>query len=297
MPDDKPLSGPVFAATGEDGLRCFSRDGRTWTNIQTGREGEVFSSLAFGNGRCVAAARFGGNQNTAATSDGAAWQTSTYDAKYSNYIQSLVYFNKRYLALGVNWFLPSADGVKWEPQQKLPEIKFQFGINPTIHRFASGNGILVGVGDFGVSIVTKDGVDWTFSPNPKPPNTLIDVAFGNGVFIGSGMHGLRMRSVDGLTWTDRVVGEEGEHINAIIWDGKQFVGIGLGATYISPDGLKWERIPNQDAPTIATFGNGVFVGSLWQGRLMFSKNGIAWEEVKQLPQHVVCVQHGVLGNG
>ena len=301
MPDDKtpsdnkPLSGPVFVAAGEDGLRCFSRDGRTWSNIQTGRDGEVYSAAAFGDGRCVVVARFGGSVTMAATQNGTDWQPSTYDAKYSNYIQSLVYFNHRFLGIGVKFIMPSADGVKWEPLRPLPERLFLFGINPTIHRFAVGNDLLVGVGDFGVSIATKDGLDWTFSPNPKAPNTLIDVAFGNGVFVGTGMHGLRMRSADGLNWTDRVVGEEGEHINSINWDGKKFVGIGQGATYISPDGLKWERIPNQNAPTIATFGNNAYVGSLWPGKLMHSTDGIAWKEVLQLPQHVICVQHGVLG--
>jgi hypothetical protein len=170
-----------------------------------------------------------------------------------------------------------------------------WGMDPTYHRFTTGNDTLVGVGDFGATAITKNGIDWILNANPKPANTLIDVAFGNGIFVGGGMHGLRMRSSDGLNWNDRVVGEEGEHINAMIWDGKQFVGVGQGGTYISPDGLKWERIPNQDAPTTAAFSDGVYVGSLWQGRIMRSTNGIAWEQVTQLPQHVVAISHGVLG--
>lgn len=295
MPDLKPLSGPLFVAVGEDAMRCFSSDGRTWFNIQTGREGEVYSTAAFGNGRCVAGARFGGQSTSAATLDGTTWQTASYDAKYSNYIHNIVFFNQRFLGLGTTFVMPSEDGLKWEPQHKLPERKMSWGMDPTYHRFAIGNGVLVGVGDFGASAVTKDGLEWTLNANPKPANTLIDVAFGNGVFVGGGMHGLRMRSSDGLSWTDRVVGEEGEHINAMIWDGKQFAGIGQGGTYLSPDGLKWERIPNQDAPTTATFNDGVYVGSLWQGRIMRSTNGVAWEQVTQLPQHAVAITHGVLG--
>ena len=68
-----------------------------------------------------------------------------------------------------------------------------------------------------------------------------------------------MTSEDGLTWTDRVVGEEGEHINAMIFDGKRFVGIGQGATYFSLDGKAWERVPNRNAPTTATRGGDVYV--------------------------------------
>lgn len=125
--------------------------------------------------------------------------------------------------------------------------------------------------------------------------TLIDIAFGNGIFAGGGMHGLRMRSVDGLTWTDRVSGEEGEHINSMIFDGKQFVGIGQGATYLSADGQTWKRVPNQDAPTVAAFGAGVYVGALWQGRLMRSTDGVRWEETTRLPQNVEALAFGTLG--
>jgi hypothetical protein len=297
MPDDKPISGPLFIAVGEDGIRCFSRDGRAWTNLKTGRDGEVFDTAAFGKGTCIIGARFGGSYTSACTRDGVEWKSSTYDAKYTNYIRTIVFFNDRFLGIGVTFIKPSADGLQWEAERKLPERRFLFGINPTFHRFAIGNGLLVGVGDFGCSAATKNGFDWDTTPDPKAPNTLIDVAFGNGVFVGSGMHGLRMRSADGLNWTDRVVGEEGEHINSMIWDGKQFVGVGQGATYISPDGLKWERIPNENAPTAATFGNGVYVGSLWEGRLMRSVDGIKWEQVTKLQNHVVCLQFGSLGQG
>ncbi|HWE01059.1 MAG TPA: hypothetical protein VG326_01525 [Tepidisphaeraceae bacterium] len=295
MPDDKALSGPLFAAVGENGLRCFSRDGRAWSNIQLGKEGETYRTAGLGNGRCVAAARFGGKSTFAATQDGIFWKTSDFDSKYSDYVEDVVFFNKRFLAVGGTFFMSSSDGVAWEPRQKLPPRKMSWGMDPTIHRFTVGNGTLVGMADFGVTFTTKDGVEWKTSPNPKASNALIDVAFGNGFFVAGGMHGLCMRSVDGLNWTDRAPGEEGEHINSMTFDGKQFVGIGQGATYISPDGLKWNRVPNNNAPTTATFANGVYVGSLWPGKLMRSTDGIAWEQSIQLPQHVICVEHGVLG--
>ena len=62
MPDEKPqpLSGPQFIAVGENGLRCFSSDGRAWSNIQLGKDGQVYRTAAFGDGRCVVAAHFGG---------------------------------------------------------------------------------------------------------------------------------------------------------------------------------------------------------------------------------------------
>lgn len=303
MPDEKPLqapsgqplSGPVFVAAGEDCMRCFSRDGLTWTNLILGKDGQIFSAVAFGNGRCVASAHFGGSDVTVSTEDGFTWQGTSYDAKYANYIETLTFFNNQFQALGVKFFMSSDDGLKWGPMGKLPEKKALFGIDPTFHRFCVGNGTVVGIGDFGNAIVTTNGRDWTFAPKTKPADALIDVTYGNGVFVAGGMHGLRMRSVDGLTWTDRAAGEEGEHINFINFDGKQFVGVGQGATYLSPDGLKWTRVPNTNAPTIAAYGEGIYVGSLWPGKMLRSTDGIAWKEVTQLPQSVSCLAFGKLG--
>jgi hypothetical protein len=295
VPAEPPLSGPVFVAVGEDGLRMFSRDGRAWTHVQTGKDGEIYSTACFGGGRCVAGGRFGGLAIFGATSDGATWQSSKYDAQYAHYVGTVVHFKDRFIGYGSAFMLVSPDGVQWGDRQKLAEYKVSFGIVPTLRRFAAGDGLLVAVGDYGRCSVTKDGVDWTNMPNAKPVNTMIDVAYGNGVFVGGGMHGLRMRSTDGLTWTDRAIGEEGEHINAMIWDGKQFVGIGQGATYLSPDGIAWERRPNRSAPTMAAYGGGVYVGSLWQGRMLTSVDGIAWEETAKFPQHPLALTFGVLG--
>ena len=293
--DKSPLTGPLFVAVGEDGSRLFSRDGRIWTHRQTGKEGETYSTACFGGGRCVVGGRYGGGNIFAATADGVAWETSKHDAQYSNYIRSILYFKDRFLAYGSNFLLPSEDGVRWGESQKLAEYKVIYGLVPTLRRFAVADGLMVAVGDYGRCSVTKDGLDWTNMPDAKPVNTMIDVAHGNGVFVGGGMHALRMRSTDGLAWTDRVLGEEGEHINSMIWDGRQFVGIGQGATYLSPDGVAWQRKPNISAPTMAAYGAGIYVGSLWQGRLLASTDGITWEETARLPQHVLSLTFGVLG--
>ena len=58
----------------------------------------------------------------------------------------------------------------------------------------------------------------------------VDVAFGNGVFVGVGLHGLRMATRDGLKWTHRQTGEEGEHLNSVVYANGKFVAVGVGAT-------------------------------------------------------------------
>lgn len=302
MPDDSnPISGPVFVAAGEDGFRAFSADGLEWSHRKLGKEGEVLAAACFGAGRCLVAGRFGGSNHFFATGDGLDWQASEHDAKYSLYIRNVVGFKGQFLAVGGEgggdgklFTLASDDGAHWGAARPIPHDKEQ-RFNSMLRRFAEGNDLLVGVGDFGRKSITRDGLQWQNAPGVKPADTLIDVAFGNGVFAGGGMHGLRMRSTDGLTWTDRTTGEEGEHINSMLWDGKQFVGVGQGATYLSPDGQKWERIPNTDAPTAAAFGGGIYVGSLWQGRLMRSTDGVRWIEAARLKQHILGLAFGTMG--
>lgn len=293
---DEPLNGAVFVAIGEDGLRMFSRDGREWINRTTGKEGEVFANVCFGEGRCLVSGRYGGDNIFAITNDGSQWQPAKHDARYANYVRSLVYFRKQFLGFGTTFVMTSTDGVKWEKEKTITEYKAANNLGGNLRRFAMGNELLLAVGDFGRISISSDGPTLQNAPDTKAVNTLIDVAFGNGVFVGGGMHGLRMRSADGLTWTDRVLGEEGEHINNMVWDGKRFVGIGQGATYTSPDGLAWERIPNENAPTAAAFGNGNYVGSLYPGRVLHSTDGIHWEEVLKLPQHVLNFAWGELGS-
>lgn len=302
MPDDpKTLSGPLFVAVGDEGFRAFSRDGKEWTNRALGQDGQVMTNVIFGGGRCVAAGRYGGSNHFFATVDGAHWEHSEIDAKYSKFDRGIVYFRDRfYVPCGDGgndanpFFVPSADGVHWDAPLPIPKEK-DARDNPLLRRCAVGKDLLVAVGDFGRKSVTRDVITWKNTTNVKPVDTLIDITFGNGVFVGGGMHGLRMRSEDGLTWTDRVIGEEGEHINTILFDGKQFVGVGQGGTYFSPDGKAWTRAPNIDAPTTAAFGNGIYVGALWQGKLMRSTDAITWTNVESVPQNIESLAYGELG--
>ncbi len=293
MPD-APLTGAVFIAVGEDGLRTFSRDGRKWTHRQTGKDGEMYVSVCFGNGRCAVGGRYGGDNIFAATDGGVAWQPTKSDAEYANFVRAMVFFGKRFIAIGGDggasklFIIPSTDGVKWEPQQTMSGKHL-------LRRFAQSGDLLVGIGDYGRRGASRDAIQWKDAKDYKPVDALIDVAFGAGVFVGGGLHGLRMRSIDGIEWTDRVVGEEGEHINAMIFDGKQFHGIGQGATYVSSDGKKWDRTVNTNAPTAAAFGGGVFVGSLWPGRMLRSIDAVHWAEVVKLPKHVESLAFGELG--
>ncbi len=284
----------VFVAVGHNGVRLFSEDGTTWAKPQLGKEGETYRAVQFNDGLCVAVGSYGGGNILAVTNDGQAWKTQFRDAKYVNYIRCLGVGKDFFLGIGGDAGIPSRclattskDGVIWSELEPIAGKSM-------IRRVVFGKDRFVAVGDLGRRAFSTDGKTWIDAANPKALDTLIDVAFGNGVYVGVGLHGLRMASSDGKIWEHRQVGEEGEHLNAVLWTGAQFVAIGQGATYFSKDGATWRKEKNANAPTTATFGNGVFLGAKWKGRLLRSTDAVAWREVHKTEHHLEAVGFGVL---
>ena len=287
----------LFVAVGLDGLRIVSKDGKTWTDAQTGREGESYRAVAFGNGLCVAVGSFGGDNILAATADGKTWKTGKHEAKYVKYMRGLTFGNGQFLALGGDpgcvgcsnpFVMISKDGLTWDGPHTVP--------GKHMLRRAAWNGErFAAVGDRGRRSVSQNGRVWGDSLAAKALDTLADITFGNGAFVGVGLHGLRMRSVDGMIWTARQTGEEGEHLNSVVFAGGQFVAIGVGVTFTSKDGEKWERHTNVNAPQVAAESGGVFVGAAWKGRLFSSPDGIKWTETHKAERHVLAVAAGSIG--
>lgn len=283
-----------FVAVGHNGQRVVSENGADWKNLQTGKEGEVYRAVAFGNGVHVAVGNFGGANIFAATRDGAKWDTLVKDGQYKNFLRGMAFGNDAFLGIGGDpgavgssapFVVQSADGLKWSDYTPIPGKHI-------LRRAAWGNGMFVGVGDRGRRARSKDGKDWTDAPATKAIDTLVDVAFGAGKFVGVGLHGLRSVTEDGAAWPHRFPGEEGEHINSVLWTGDRFVAVGQGATYFSPDGLDWKRQENRDAPLIAAFGAGVFVGTNWKGRILMSKDAVEWKQVYKAEHHLEAVSFG-----
>lgn len=285
----------LFAVAGQDGARLVSADGQTWKHPQSGKEGETYRGVAFGNGRVVAVGTYGGGNLFAWSSDGAAWKASFKDSQYKNYLRGLIFLNGAFVALGGDpgsvgdskpFIVSSKDGEAWGEAAGL-------GGRHMIRRLAAGNGLVVGVGDRGRIAVSKDLRAWTDVPNRKAVDTLIDIAFGKGLFVGVGLHGLRMVSEDGEKW-ERLAGEEGEHLNSILWAGDRFVAVGLRASYASADGRTWTRAEVKDGPLTAAWGKGVFVGLAWKGRILRSTDGVGWTEVHKAETHFETAAFGEL---
>jgi hypothetical protein len=284
----------MFLAVGHNGIRITSKDGETWDNPALGKEGEVYRAVAFGNGRFAVVGTYGGDNIMASTADGAAWVTGKREAKYAHYFRGVVFANGIFLATGGDpgsvgaakpFVAISQDGAVWEENYPI-DGKF------ILRRLAFGNGAWVGVGDRGRIAASPDGKAWKDTEGTKPIDTMVDVAFGNGVFVGVGLNGLRRTSKDGSVWSDPTRGNEGEHLNSILFTGKQFVAVGAGATYFSIDGKDWKRMPNNNAPTFATFGLGIYIGTSWRGRLLRSADAVDWKDVHKCEQPIEAVTFG-----
>ena len=79
---------------------------------------------------------------------------------------------------------------------------------------------------------------------------------------------------------------------SVLWTGGRFVAVGQGGTYLSPNGYDWTRTPNVNWPLTAAYGNGVFVGAQWKGRLLRSNDAITWKQVHKCEFHIEAVTYG-----
>lgn len=290
---DKPDFG-AFLAVGRMGLRLVSKNGSDWSQPLMEDKPYTLSSIAAGKGCVVAAGMAGGGENIFMRStDLVKWEQQKQKTEYVFMLRSLGFGSSNgqpgFLALlsgGVNaedggnmqW---SDDGAKWSERFKREKR--------SLNRVIWDGKQWFGIGNYGLKSVSADGRKWTDAENQSPADTLISVVHGNGRYVGVGLHGLRMASPDGMRWGEKQLGEEGEHLHAVVFTGKEFVAVGLGATYTSPDGVKWKRTPNNDPPVSVAYGNGLFVGAAYKGRILVSKDAITWKQVLKAPEHIQAI--------
>ncbi|MEP6756259.1 MAG: hypothetical protein ABJA67_12215 [Chthonomonadales bacterium] len=292
------MATPGFVAVGHNAVIYVSPDGERWEQVHVGKEGEIYRTVAIGNGVGIAIGSYGGDNITAITTNGKDWTVGKKEAGYVRYIRTLIYEGGSFIGYGGDggsvgssrpFEFHSTDGKTWSEFQDV-------GGPHMLRRIAAGAGKFVGVGDRGRLSASPDGrKDWKDVVGTTAKETLVDVAFGNGIFVGVGLNSLRMRTKDGMTWSDKQIGEEGEHLTSIVWTGTQFTAIGIGATFFSADGVAWKRESNKNAPLTATFGNGVYVGAKWKGRVLLSKDAIDWREVLKSEFHMTAIAFGAIG--
>ena len=288
-PSIKPTFGG-FLAVGRMGLRMTSKNGTQWSEAQIADKPYTLGSIAAGNGCVVVGGLNGTGENVFYRStDLTTWILQKQKSDYVYMLRNVAFGSGQFLAIlsgGVNaedagTMLLSADGNDWGERFKREKR--------SLNKALWIGDKWIGIGNFGLKSVSVNGREWKDAENQVATDTLIAVAYGNGRIVGVGLHGLRMSSSDGLKWSERQMGEEGEHLHAVVFTGKEFVAVGLGATYTSNDGQKWKRTPNDNAPVSCAYGNNVFVGVAYKGRIVTSKDGIIWKDLLKAPDHIQAI--------
>ncbi len=279
---------PRFIALGHHGLRRPSAEGRTWGDAALGDRNHQLRAGCFAHDRYIAVGRWGGKGIATTSSDGHTWdEVTVFEDKQSTKLNAVAHGNGLVLAVGGDGInvgsanlvvVRSHDGRQFDTRE--PER------GQCLNSVCFGNDRFVMAGDRGLVLVTRDGEELNEAPDRRALDTFIAVAAGSGRFVGVGLHGLRMTSEDGLAWSAPQTGREGEHLNSVLWVDDRFVAVGLGATYFSPDGLRWERHENTNAPFGVVYSQGTFVGCNWRGRLLASTDAITWQEVEVSEHHI-----------
>jgi len=285
----------MFIAAGQEGIIVQSADGNSWEPANEPTESLVYRLAAFGNDTFAVLGSRGRTSSFAASSTGKDWEVETKDLGYKDIARGLAFGNGQFLA-----FIGNPGSPRPEPHVSLSKKGSDWSKpvpisgKQMLQQAVYGNGIWAAIGDRGRYSYSTDGLEWENVPGTRPLDTMIAITFANGRFVATGLHGSRRYSDDGKRWSEPEEGLEGEHINSVLWTGSAFVGIGDGATYASQDGKAWERVPNKNAPTFATYGNGLFVGISYKGIIRISRDAIEWEQVHKAKYNFETITYGAV---
>jgi hypothetical protein len=178
-----------------------------------------------------------------------------------------------------------------------------------------GSSLFVGVGNWGLRGMTRDGAAWSYCGNPPTgsdhsPDLLRAVGYGDGVFVavGGDQNSMVMRSLDGVHWEEDLhptTSCEGEPypgscdnwMGAVAYgDGTWIAGGGNGALMRSTDGGEtWEGIhpdPTPSAIRTFAFGEGRFIAGTDSGALIVTRDGGNSFESHPLWEHAMRVAYG-----
>lgn len=273
---------------GHHGSRRHSQDGVTWSEPVLTDRNHQFRSGVFAEGRYVAVGRWGDKGLAVGSSDGQTWdEVTVLEEAKSTKLSAVTFGSGVFLAVGgdgTNVGVANVAIVRSRDGRTFEKVSTEKG--NALNSICYGNDRFVAAGDRGTVVVTKTGDELEEAPDRRPLDTFIAVAAGAGGFVGVGLHGLRMFSDDGLRWSEPQHGREGEHINSVVWVEDRFVAVGLGATFLSPDGRRWERFDNTDAPFSVVHSRGLYLGCNWRGRIFTSTDAVTWKQSAVFEHHV-----------
>jgi hypothetical protein len=165
---------------------------------------------------------------------------------------------------------------RWAWRNPLPQ-------GNDLNVIGGGNGVFVAAGQLRTTAVSRDGgLTWGLTT----PCSLVPVAIahGNGLFVMVGGEFYSQAvprlqtSPDGVNWTERSVPGPGlAPLEDVVFGDGRFVVTGQYESFVSTNGIDWERRERTPWITRLTYGNGLFVGFAAQSfGAVISTNGLDW---------------------
>jgi hypothetical protein len=247
----------LFVGVGTAGSISTSPDGIMWTAQVSGSTNTLLS-VTFGAGLFVAV----GVNNTILTStDGVSWTSRT--ESFTRTYWKVWYGNGRFLAAAQNKIFSSIDGINWT--EAIISRAFELGA------FAFGNGVFIASGT-GVGVCrSTDGINWEVPPRPLALGPVEDIAVHNGVYVVSNSGYIRY-SDDLAKWSQRSTFQA----KRVSFIESLFLAFG-SLPYYSNDGMSWTNSSGAEGSFQSiTYGNGIFVGVVYPGRIQTSVDGRSW---------------------
>jgi hypothetical protein len=271
----------IFLAVGPGGQRMFAPDGLAWRgHVSWGEPKHDQNDLnvaAFYRG----AAYVGGGYSIArmtATRDGVHWSEGVLP-KGSPVFGLEVLQETLYVITLRGQVYKTADGETFTMVAAAPMP------TPThwIRNTASGNGIVLGSGDYGPALAfdpRTEQITVTQMAGQNDKNAGFKrVAFGNGVFVVGGQDGLLAATRDGKAWQNNDTHPERGDISAVVWAGDRFIASGKHGGLESADGLLWQPITPKLPRQMVRAGEWVYGWSWPPAKLTRSRDGAHWEDV------------------
>ncbi len=289
-------------------LFLTSPDGSTWT-AQPTIDNVAITDIAFGNGMFVAVGRMAGKLHTSGavltSSDGEHWTQNNFDVEFT----SIVYGDGTFVLLGYNDSYTSADGANWTPVAKqYAGALYEYSqLIYTGSLFADFNGTQFASSPDGAVWQTEDTGLIDYSKYPEGTMNFPDIGvtgavYGDGSYVAAGAYypntavggspyPIAITSPDGVKWTMTKLAASCQPYKIAFGNGS-FVATGVdGRILTSPDGLAWTA---QDTGTRAAYGpisfcHNVFVALGAGGTISTSRDGVHWTNSKSTYQAVFTV--------
>ncbi|MDD5056986.1 MAG: hypothetical protein PHQ60_03865 [Sideroxydans sp.] len=154
------------------------------------------------------------------------------------YLSDVAWSGTQYLSVGVgNKVASSTDAVTWGSLAATYPGATPASAALILTKVAYGNGVFVGVDNYGQAYTSPDGALWTGRLSAGNYQNKNGVDFANGKFFLTDGGGGILTSADGITWSTRIVPAVGT-LNKVIWSGTQYVAVG-SRILTSPDAVTW----------------------------------------------------------